>query len=94
MTDREFFNMHSGFLDYTQINQRQEWERMRLQTTALINIHLKKGKKIKPEKLFSFDWDKEIKPPIDREQQIESEKHVKAMLERSGTKYKFLSSVK
>jgi len=74
------------------IQQRDEWERMRLQTTALINIHLKKGKKIKPEKFMPFDWDRENEP-MERQEQIKREEAIKAMLERSGTHYKFLPSI-
>ena len=88
---REFYNKHKGFTDLLISQQRDEWERMRLQTTALVNIHLKKGKKIRPEKFMPFDWDKD--EPIDRQEQIKREEAVRAMLERSGTKYKFLSSI-
>jgi hypothetical protein len=36
-----------------------QWERMRFSTAALINIHLSSGKKISPDKLIKFDWDKQ-----------------------------------
>jgi len=38
--------------------QRAEWERMRFQTTALINKDRKRNNQIKQKDLISFDWEK------------------------------------
>lgn len=64
MTPREFGNALEGFEELRNYNERQEWERMRLQTAALLNIHLKR--KISPERLFRFEWDKGKNQPDDK----------------------------
>ena len=47
-----------GFYELENIRERSEWERVRWSTTLLLNIHLGKGKSLKPKDLISFDWDK------------------------------------
>lgn len=44
---------------------RQEWERTRWQTAAMLNVYAKKGKSIKPADLIKFPWEEEAKkePP-------------------------------
>ena len=37
---------------------RNAWEKFRLLATTLITPHTKKGRGIKPEKLWPFAWDK------------------------------------
>ena len=56
-----FWNKLDGFYELENLRQRQHWERVRWQTTYLINIQLEKGKKIKPTDLIKFDWDKKTK---------------------------------
>jgi hypothetical protein len=41
--------------------QRYAWERTRWQTTALLNVHAKKGKQIKPTDLIEFPWEQKKK---------------------------------
>ena len=53
-----FWNKMDGFYELENIRERSEWERVRWSTTLLLNIHLGKGKSIKPKDLISFDWDK------------------------------------
>lgn len=36
---------------------REAWERMRIQTSVLVNIQLPKNKQVKPERLMKFPWD-------------------------------------
>jgi hypothetical protein len=39
------------------------WEQTRWQTAALLSVHTKKGKKIKPKDLIEFHWEKKNTPP-------------------------------
>lgn len=52
---------------YNQLEESREqrqWERTRWQTAALLNVHAKKGKQVKPTDLIKFPWERknEIKP--------------------------------
>lgn len=44
--------------EYEDMLQRMEWERMRFQTTALINKDRKRKDQIKQTDLIKFDWEK------------------------------------
>ena len=44
--------------EYEELMQRFEWERMRFQTTALINKDRKASQQIKQTDLITFDWEK------------------------------------
>lgn len=56
-------------MDHQHWLQREEYERMRLLATALLQVHVKKNKQLKPRDVFKFDWDAEHKEvePIDPE---------------------------
>tara|TARA_R100000353_G_scaffold171573_1_gene136063 strand:+ start:812 stop:1108 length:297 start_codon:yes stop_codon:yes gene_type:complete len=41
--------------------QQAEWERVRWQTTLLLQPHAKKGARLTPEKLAVFPWEKKLK---------------------------------
>jgi len=41
--------------------QQAEWERIRWQTTLLLQPHAKKGSRLTPEKLAVFPWEKKPK---------------------------------
>lgn len=56
-TAREFFLRMKAFFDYQTFLQNQEWQRIRWQTTILVNIKLPKAKQIKPQDLFKFDFE-------------------------------------
>lgn len=47
--------------EYEEMLQRFEWERMRFQTTALINKDRKKSNQIKQTDLITFEWEKKSK---------------------------------
>ncbi len=47
--------------EYEEMIQRFEWERMRFQTTALINKDRKKSNQIKQTDLITFEWEKKSK---------------------------------
>jgi len=60
LTPRQFSNKMKGFTERENENRQDAWERMRFSTTALINVQLEKGKKISPEQLVKFEWDKKV----------------------------------
>ena len=59
MLPREFWNKIEGFHDLENMRQRGNWERTRWSTCLLLNIHLAKGKSIKPTDLIKFEWEKD-----------------------------------
>ena len=66
MLPREFWNKVDGFYEFENMRQRSDWERTRWSTCLLLNIHLGKGKSLKPTDLVVFDWEKdEVKKKID-----------------------------
>ncbi len=56
---REFYNKTKGFFEQRNEDTKQAWEIMRFQTTALINIQVKRSDKIEPNQLVKFPWDKD-----------------------------------
>jgi hypothetical protein len=69
LTPREFFNAVKGYDEQEQLRQREAWERMRMQTTALLQVHTKRGRKLKPTDVFKFEWDEDAikKIPYDED---------------------------
>ena len=61
MIPRQFFNMLEGYQEIRNNQEQSDWQRIRWQTTLLINIQLERGKRIKPTDLIQFDWEKEEK---------------------------------
>ena len=57
MLPKHFWRKLTGFYDLINTKERQEWDRIRWSTCLLLNIHLPKGKSIKPTDLIKFDWD-------------------------------------
>jgi len=47
-----------GFETLEKKRDRSDWEKFRLLATTLITPHTKKGKGVRPEKLWPFHWDK------------------------------------
>jgi len=58
MLPREFWNKLDGFYELENLRQRVHWERTRWSTCLLLNVHVQKGKRIKPQDLILFDWEK------------------------------------
>ena len=57
-----------GKREYEDMLQRFEWERIRFQTTALINKDRKRQHQIKQKDLITFDWEQQQKKiNIDKE---------------------------
>lgn len=64
ISPRDFYNKLKGF---TQLRQ-ADYELVRLQTIALLNIQMEKKHRInKPEDLWTFPWEKKEIKKIDKE---------------------------
>lgn len=48
---------YRGYIEGQTRKEQQEWERVRWQTAALLSVHAKKGKKIRPSDLITFPWE-------------------------------------
>ena len=58
MDFEEFAAVYKAYAEQRDTDFRDEWVRMRLLATITIQPHLAKGKKVTPEKLLPFPWDK------------------------------------
>ena len=54
----EFAAVYKAYAEQRDTDFKDNWARMRLLATIVIQPHLAKGKKITPEKLLPFPWDK------------------------------------
>jgi hypothetical protein len=54
---REWTNLVNGWNDRENRSEQMKWERVRWQTTILLNPHTKK--RIKPKELIVFPWEKD-----------------------------------
>lgn len=77
---KHFWNKLDGFYELENIRERSKWERVRWQTTLLLNIQMAKGKKIKPTDLIEFEWDKKDKK-IDYKKLKAKAEYIKKMSE-------------
>ena len=59
LTPREWSNLVHGFNELENRKEQSEWERIRWQTTILLNPHTKK--RIKSKDLIIFPWETEAK---------------------------------
>nr|DAN28235.1 MAG TPA: hypothetical protein [Caudoviricetes sp.] len=71
LTPDEFLACMKAHTDAKENKARDEWQRMRLQTTLLIQPHI--SKTISPEKLFALPWDEEDEPQPHEETPEEQE---------------------
>lgn len=53
----EFAAIWKAYAEQRDTDYKNEWQRMRLLATIVIQPHLAKGRKITPEKLLPFPWD-------------------------------------
>ena len=53
-----FAAVYKAYAEQRDTDFRDEWARMRLLATITIQPHLAKGKKVTPEKLLPFPWEK------------------------------------
>lgn len=58
MDFQEFAAVYKAYAEQRDFDYKNSWERMRLLAAITIQPHLAKGKKITPEKLLPFPWDK------------------------------------
>ena len=61
MDFQEFAAVYKAYAEQRDFDYKNSWERMRLLAAITIQPHLAKGKKITPEKLLPFPWDKKKK---------------------------------
>lgn len=54
----EFAAVYKAYAEQRDTDFKDRWARMRLLATIVIQPHLAKGKKITPEKLLPFPWEK------------------------------------
>ena len=54
----EFAAVYKAYAEQRDTDFKDNWARMRLLAAIVIQPHLAKGKKITPEKLLPFPWDK------------------------------------
>lgn len=54
----EFAAVYKAYAEQRDTDFKDNWARMRLLATIVIQPHLAKGKKITPEKLLPFPWEK------------------------------------
>ena len=65
-----------GFFEIENRREKSEWERVRWQSTLILNMFAKKGQTIKPKQIAVFPWEEEvkIKPPpgklLSRQEQL------------------------
>lgn len=59
LTFNEFSNAVTGKRESIEMQERSNWERTRWQSALLLNVHTKKGSKIKPIDLTVFPWEEE-----------------------------------
>lgn len=59
LTFDEFAAVWKAYVERRDTDSKDEWQRMRLLATIVIQPHLGKGHKVTPEKLLPFPWDKQ-----------------------------------
>ena len=74
LTPDEFMACMKAHTEAKEGRSRDEWERMRLQTTLLIQPHV--SKTMTPEKLFALPWDehRETQPHRETPEELEARK--------------------
>mgnify|MGYP003112247031 CR=1 FL=1 len=77
---KHFWNKLDGFYELENMREKTKWERVRWQTTLLLNIQIGKGKKLKPTDLIEFEWDKKQKK-IDYKKLKEKAEYIKKLSE-------------
>lgn len=87
MTPREFANALRGYTEQEQFYQREAWERMRMQTVALLQVHVKKGRQLRPTDVMKFDWDETKYKGL---KQSYDEQHTQELVKKWGMEGKVL----
>tara|TARA_E500000305_G_scaffold108358_1_gene110579 strand:- start:2462 stop:2758 length:297 start_codon:yes stop_codon:yes gene_type:complete len=68
-----------GFARLQEQIQREEWERMRFQTVALINKDRKRKDQVKMSQLITFPWEKKVN---DKDKIEEEKKRVQYLMSK------------
>ena len=64
---RTLFNRIEGYYKFVERQEQAEWERTRWLATLVLSMFAKKGKKLKPQDIATFPWEKTAAPkPIAR----------------------------
>lgn len=80
MDFEEFAAVYKAFAEQRDTDFKAEWDRVRMLATITIQPHLGKNKKITPEKLLPFPWDKPQKRSAnDKGKQLTPEQQRKRM---------------
>ena len=58
LVPRAFWNAVDGYWLDKENDDRREWERVRWQTSYIININLPKNRQVSLQKLLPFHWEK------------------------------------
>ena len=66
MSFREVIIAMQGYNRHFQEKEQTQWERIRWQTTHLLNVHTAKGHTIKPKDLIEFAWENPTKKKTKR----------------------------
>lgn len=64
----EFTAVYEAYATQRDVDFKDKWTRMRMLATIVIQPHLGKGKKLTPEKLLPFPWEKKERPRKDAPQ--------------------------
>lgn len=66
MSFKEVVIAMQGYNNQFEIIEQFQWERIRWQTTLLLNVHTAKGRSLKPKDLIEFPWENSVKKEINR----------------------------
>jgi hypothetical protein len=66
MSFKEVVMAMQGYNNFFEQQEQTEWERIRWQTTLLLNVHTAKGKSLKPKDLIEFSWENPTKKETKR----------------------------
>lgn len=84
MDFQEFAAVWKAYAEQRDTDFKDRWRRMRMLASITIQPHLARGKRITPEKLLPFPWDKPTrgnKPTISAEEQRE---RMRKLVEKLG----------
>ena len=58
MTPKTFSFRTEGYWEHFELKEKIEWERIRWLATIMLQPHTKKGRRLKPQDLMKFEWEK------------------------------------
>lgn len=83
----EFASVWKAYAEQRDTSYKDEWQRMRLLASIVIQPHLKKGSRITPEKLLPFPWDhQKQKEEAPKMTGAEQRKRMEKLVEKLGDK--------